>query len=99
MVSRLQQLMDEHLAAPFPESVEKGVSYGPVEPVLIGADILGWARRVAGGTRLSPAERTKLDGLRRDLVGALDMFPEQARTYYEDLVTLAVEALAVHADS
>jgi len=31
--------MHTHMAEPFPDSVEEGLDYGDVEPVLIDADI------------------------------------------------------------
>ena len=37
--ANLRQSMRAHLEDPFPASVEKGATYGLVDPVMIGADI------------------------------------------------------------
>ena len=41
----LAKEMRLHMAGPFPDSVEKGLDYGEVDAVMIGADIYGWATR------------------------------------------------------
>jgi hypothetical protein len=40
-----------HMAESFPELVQKGEDYGEVDPVMIGADIYGWALELAGEAR------------------------------------------------
>lgn len=87
--------MQEHMAAPFPDSVEKGMDYGDVEPVLIDADIYGWALNVAEGSRLDVVHRQRLRSARDDLVRSLSLLPEDAHGYYRRLVEMAAEALAV----
>jgi len=47
-------------AEPFPALVEKVTDYGAVDPVMIGADIYGWARSVVNGSRLSAQDRERL---------------------------------------
>jgi hypothetical protein len=91
-VSTLDALMTEHRAAAFPESVEKGLDYGEVDAVLIGADIYGWALRASKGD-LSRVDRDHLQIARLSLLRSLDAFPNEARPYYEQLVALATEAL------
>lgn len=93
MASRLEELMQAHLAAPFPQSIEKGTNYGDIEPVLIGADIYGWALHVSSGTTLGVIERPRLEAAREDLARSLDAVPGDARTYYQQLLDLADEAL------
>ncbi len=93
--SRLESLMREHRAAAFPSSIEKGLDYGDIEPVLIDADIYGWALRVSQGTSLGTVERPRLEVARDDLARSLDSLPDEARPYYERLVSLANEALEV----
>jgi hypothetical protein len=46
-----------HLADTFPAPAEKGLDYGEVDAVMIGADIYGWATRAS---ELSDAERSSL---------------------------------------
>jgi hypothetical protein len=43
----LQRLLAEHFATPFLSGVVTGRDYGGVDPVMIGADIYGWATRVS----------------------------------------------------
>ncbi len=90
----LSRLIDEHRAAPFPESVEKGIGYGEVEPVLVGADIYGWAIRVAAGEMLDRAARLALGDARNELRRSLQEFPVDARPYYQTLIALASAALS-----
>ena len=78
---------------PFPASVEKGVDYGLVDPVMIGADIYGWATRIEGGTVLNPVDRDRLAAARDGLLASLPEFPADARPYYELVLNIANEAL------
>jgi hypothetical protein len=93
-VNELADLLEQHLAVPFPDSVTKGIDYGQVDPVMIDADIYGWASRVAAGAALSPLNTERLTNARDQLLGSLDAFPDQARPYYEHLVHIADLALA-----
>ena len=85
--------MAKHMSTPFPESVEKGLNYGEVDAVMIGADIYGWAVRAKSGS-LTTIDRDRLHLARDELARSLDAFPEQARPYYEQLVSLASAALS-----
>ena len=53
----LAEEMQLHMAEPFPDSVEKGLDFGEVDAVLIGADIYGWASRAGA---LSALDRSRL---------------------------------------
>jgi hypothetical protein len=85
--------MAEHLAAPFPTSVETGEDYGDVNSVLIGSDIYGWASQVSKGSPLTAIDRDRLEKARDNLTNSLDAFPAEARPYYETLVELATATL------
>lgn len=90
----LSSLLSEHLAEPFPEQMTKGIDYGEVDPVMIAADIYGYAVSVSRGQRLS---RTDLEGLTNAKVGlrrSLKFFPRRALPYYERLLRIAELALA-----
>ncbi len=80
----------EHMAAPFPASVEKGRDYGEVDPVLIDADIFGWASQ----GRLDHVQKRSLREAAAQLARSLDAFPADARSYYERLLRLARRAAA-----
>ncbi|MFZ2016332.1 MAG: hypothetical protein WAV00_21135 [Nocardioides sp.] len=80
----------EHRAAPFPESVDKGRDYGDVDPVLIDADIFGWASQ----DRLSGVQKQSLRAAADELARSLDAFPPDARPYCERLLRLARRAAA-----
>jgi len=94
-VTRLRELLDEHLKEPFPTSVVKGLDYGGVDCVMVGSDIYGWASRVARGEPLPAEECERFRALRMELVDALPSFPESARPYYEALVEIADIALRI----
>jgi hypothetical protein len=89
----LDELMAEHMHMPFPPNVVKGLDYGEVDPVMIGADIYGWAIKTCDG-RLSPIDRDRLVQARDELARSLDAFPAEARPYYEKVLEMAVAALA-----
>lgn len=82
--------LTEHRAAPFPASVEKGRDYGEVDPVLIDADIFGWASQ----DRLDHVQKRSLREAVDQLTRSLDAFPADARPYYERLLRLAPRAAA-----
>jgi hypothetical protein len=82
-----------HLTDPFPESVHTGVDYGDVEPVLIGADIYGWALMVKEG-RLSDVDRARLESAADELERSLGAFPADALPYYERVLRIAKFALS-----
>lgn len=80
-----------HLAAPFPESVEKGTDYGEVDPVMIDADIYGWASRADS---LTPDDRKGLRRAMEELERSLSALPADAQPYYERLVRISRLALS-----
>ncbi len=92
-VNTLTKLLREHMAMPFPVSVENGVSYGRVDPVMIDADVYGWASQIEQGVALSAIDRGRLAAARDDLATSLDLFPVDARPYYDLVLTIADEAL------
>jgi hypothetical protein len=94
-VTRLRALLDEHEQRPFPASVVKGLDYAGVDCVMVGADIYGWASRVAGGEALRSEERERFLALRTALASALPAFPDDARPYYATLVEIADIALGI----
>jgi hypothetical protein len=89
----LVEEMRHHVAEPFPDSVEKGLDYrGGVEPVMIGADIYGWATRAGS---LSDLDRLRLAQATDELERSIGAFPPSARPYYERLLGIARRTLAV----
>jgi hypothetical protein len=82
--------LPEHRDAPFPKSVQKGRNYGNVDPVLIDADIFGWASR----SWLSAVQKQSVRVAADDLARSLDAFPHDARPYYERLLRIARRAAA-----
>ena len=91
--------MSAHLDDPFPSSIVKGTSYEPVDPVLVDADVYGWALRVERHEALGADEREQLVELRNELAASMEAFPSDARPYFERLLQLADETLAVDAGS
>ncbi len=89
----LEDLMAEHLATDFPPSIEKGLHYGGVDAVMIGADIFGWATRAKAG-QLTETDRQRLKVERDELERSLDSFPPPARPYCAQLIRLAGAALS-----
>lgn len=79
-----------HLSEPFPASVEKGTVYGAVEPVMVDADIYGWASRGS----LGPIERRSLREAADQLARSLDDLPPDALPYFQRLVRIARMAAA-----
>ena len=87
----LAEEMRLHLAEPFPASVEKGLDYGDVDAVMIGADIYGWASRAGS---LSDVDRSKLAQAADELQRSIGAFPADAQPYYLRLVRIARLTLA-----
>lgn len=85
MSDALVEEMALHLAEPFPEAVDKGEMYGEVDPVMVGADIYGWASQVS----LDGVQRRSLREVGDQLSRSLNSFPLEARPYYERLVRSA----------
>lgn len=89
-----EALVDEmrlHMAEPFPDSVEKGLDYGEVDAVMIGADIYGWATRVGS---LSKQDRSRLFEAAEELQRSIAAFPPDAQPYYERILRVARLALS-----
>jgi hypothetical protein len=78
---------------PFPDSVTKGLDYGEVDTVMIGADIYGWASRATGGA-LPELDRAGLRQSADELERSIGAFPADARPYYERILRIARLALA-----
>jgi hypothetical protein len=92
-VTDLASLLVLHRDEPFPSSVVKGVDYGEVDPVMIDADIYGWASSVADRGSLTAEVRGRLEAARDALQRSMTSFPEGARPYYEQLLEIASAAL------
>ena len=82
----LSDEMRLHMAEPFPESVEKGLDYGEVDAVMIGADVYGWATRAGS---LSELERSRLSRASDELQRSIEAFPPDAQPYSERLLKIA----------
>jgi hypothetical protein len=82
--------MRDHLAAPWPESVERGNEYSGLDIVMVDADIYGYSTRAKS---LSPDERDSLSVAARDLEAVLGRLPEDAQPYFERLIPIARLAL------
>jgi len=82
--------MRRHLADPFPDSVTKGLDYGEVDAVMIGADIYGWATRAGS---LSDLDRLRLGKAADELERSIEAFPQDAQPYYERVLRIARLAL------
>jgi hypothetical protein len=89
----LAEEMRRHMAEHFPDSVTKGVEYGEVDAVMIGADIYGWAAR-AHGDSLSGPDRARLLDAAEALQRSIEAFPPDAQPYYERILRIARLALA-----
>ena len=73
-------------------AVERGKDYGHVEPVMIDADIFGWASHAVD----APLRPDQAKGLRRaaeELRSSLALFPAEAQPYFARLVHIAEQAL------
>jgi hypothetical protein len=87
--------MAKHLAEPFPSMVVKGLDYGNVDAVMIGADIYGWSTRVDSVEKpLTEDEWTRFELAASDLAKSIPEFPHAARPYYELILRMARAALS-----
>ena len=93
MATELAQELRAHLAEGFPSAVEKGIQYGEVEPVMIAADIYGWAKRVSQGEALSGIDRGRLRDAADELERSLSAFPADSRPYFTRILRIAKLAL------
>jgi hypothetical protein len=91
VADNLAEEMRSHMAEPFPDSVEKGLDYGEVDAVMIGADIYGWAIRAGSLTEL---DRSRLAQAVDELQRSLEAFPPDAQPYYVRLIRIARLTLA-----
>jgi len=92
MADTLEEEMRLHMSEPFPDSVAKGLDYGEVDAVMIGADIYGWASRADS---LSELDRSRLLQAADELQRSIGAFPRDAQPYYERVLRIARLALAV----
>lgn len=74
-------------------AIEKGRGYGEVDPVMIDADLYGWALTVHRGGRISPDDRRRFDKAAKELQRSMTSLPLDAVPYYERLLELARAAL------
>ena len=88
MVEALVEEMRRHLADPFPDSVTKGLDYGEVDAVMIGANIYGWATQAVGDS-LSGSDRARLFDAAEALGRSIEAFPPDAQPYYERILRIA----------
>ena len=93
LVTELAQLMQDHLGAPFPDSITKGLTYGEIDPVMIGSDVYGWALAVTKGRPLDALQRGRLQAAHDALLRSMNELPESARPYYEGIARLAEATL------
>jgi hypothetical protein len=93
MRSALVSELARHLAAPFPETVEKGLDYGEVEPVMIDADLYGWASTVSLGKALNGDEVRRFRTARDELARSITALPLEAQPYFRRLLRIADLAL------
>jgi hypothetical protein len=87
----LADAMSRHRAEDFPDSVTKGLDYGEVDAVMIGADIYGWAT-TAGS--LLDLDRARLRQAADELERSIEAFPPDARPYFERILRIARLTLA-----
>lgn len=73
--------------------MEKGLDYGDVDPIMIGADIYGWALQVSNGGSLPAVDRSRFQQAVDELERSLNAFPADARAYYERVFRIARLAL------
>lgn len=92
MADPLAEEMRLHMAEPFPYSVEKGLEYGRVDAVMIGADIYGWAIRAGS---LSDLDRSRVGQAAEELQRSIAAFPPDAQPYYARILRIARLTLAV----
>lgn len=88
--------MRAHRAERFPASIRKGEDYGEVDPVMISADVFGWALGVSRGIPLSVASRLNLRRAADRLEHSMTAFPTDARPYFERVRRLARLTLEHH---
>jgi hypothetical protein len=94
LVTELAQLMQDHRRAPFPDSITKGLSYGEIDPVMIGSDVYGWALAVTKGRPLDVVQRGRLQAAHDGLLRSMNELPESARPYYAGVARLAEATLS-----
>ncbi len=90
MSETLDSEMRRHRIDPFPDAIDKGLDYGEVDPVMIDADIVGWASRAES---LSALDRQRLAQAEEELERSIHVLPAEAQPYFERLVRIARLAL------
>lgn len=83
----LRRALRAHLAAPWPESVERGSEIGELDLVKADADIYGWAVASLHG-QLTKAERVELTSIADRLEDAVPALPGAASEYFGRLIEL-----------
>ena len=71
MSNDLADEMRLHRSDAFPETVEKGLDYGEVDAVMIGADIHGWAAKAGS---LTDVDRSRLARAADELQRSIEAF-------------------------
>ncbi|MCP4963591.1 MAG: hypothetical protein GY925_30520 [Actinomycetia bacterium] len=89
----LSDLLEEHRDAYFPAETEKGRDYGMIDPVMIDADIFGWASSCASELQLDTDARRGLEQVRLELGESWNDLPVAALPYYARLLRLADAAV------
>lgn len=85
----LDELLRRHRADPFPPSITKGNYYAEVDPVMIDADIYGWATTAGHGVTLDPSQMERLRQARSELARSLSKLPTDAAPYFRRLIDIA----------
>lgn len=89
--SECAAVMDQHLSAPWPESLERGDEIGGLDLAMVDADISGWAMRAGS---LTHDDRRALGDTCESLEDVLPLLPVEARAYFERLIQLGQMTLA-----
>jgi hypothetical protein len=88
----LADLLAEQLQEPWPADLEKGESYGTIEPVMAQADVFGWSLAALHGA-LSNSDRKSLSEYADEIEASLKYLPPVGRTSFELVVELARTAV------
>lgn len=94
-MSDLDQLLRLHLEQPFPPSLEKGLDYAMVDPVVIDSDIFGWGTKALREGKLDRVTLDALHEAQEQLANSLGAFPASAVPYFRRLLEIAKIALAL----
>ncbi len=89
----LADLLEEHVSTPFPAEIEKGRDYGMVDPVMIDAEMFGWASSYTPGFQLNTDAHRSLERVRLELGESWGALPAAARPYFARLLRIADAAI------